>query len=109
MWRVGISVAAAAILLTNGVIAGLWSNRWQRPVELELGTDRLMRVPMTIGAWHAHSEEINEAALAQAGIEGYLFRHYEHQVTRKRITVLLTCGRPGPIALHTPDVCYQGA
>src|SRR5262249_40391692 len=25
------------------------------------------------------------------------------------VTVLLVCGRPGPISVHTPDVCYDGA
>jgi hypothetical protein len=25
-----------------------------------------------------------------------------------RFTILLVCGRPGPVSVHTPDICYQG-
>jgi Protein of unknown function (DUF3485) len=109
MWRVGIGFAAALILLANGVFAGMWTNRWRRPVELETGITRLMNVPMRIGDWHARSEELEEVILARAGADGYFFRHYENQFSGKRISVLLMCGRPGPISLHEPDICYRGA
>ena len=23
-------------------------------------------------------------------------------------TALILCGRPGPVSIHTPDVCYRG-
>jgi Protein of unknown function (DUF3485) len=109
MWRVGISSAAAIIILTNGAVEGLLTNRWHRPVELDTGIARVTRVPMTIGDWHAQSEELDESVLTRAGIEGYLYRHYENQLSGKKVTVLLMCGRPGPLSVHTPDICYRGA
>jgi hypothetical protein len=52
---------------------------------------------------------MDEAVLTRTGIEGYCWRQYENQLSGKRVTVLLMCGRPGPLAVHTPDVCYQAA
>jgi Protein of unknown function (DUF3485) len=109
MWRVGIGLAAAIILLTNGFLEGLCTNRWHRPVELETAISRLKRVPMTIGEWRAQSEELDEATLILAGVEGYFCRHYENQPNGKKVTVLLMCGRSGPLSVHTPDACYRGA
>jgi Protein of unknown function (DUF3485) len=109
MWRAGIVLAAGTLILTNGVVEGWLSNRWQRSKELELGIYRLSAVPMTIGDWRAKSEDLEEAILARAGVEGYLFRHYQNHLNGKKITVLLMCGRPGPLGVHTPDICYRGA
>jgi hypothetical protein len=38
-----------------------------------------------------------------------LSRKYTHKYTRDEVTILLLCGRPGPISIHTPDICYTGA
>jgi Protein of unknown function (DUF3485) len=109
MWRVGIGLTGALVLLANGFLAGLWTNRWHRPVELETGISRLLDVPMMIGDWHARSEELEASVLARAGADGYFLRSYENRLNGKKITVLLMCGRPGPVALHEPDICYRGA
>jgi hypothetical protein len=108
MWRVGIGLGAGVLLLANGFLQGLCANRWHRSNALETAISKLEGVPMTIGHWHARSEEIDKTALTQAGIEGYFLRHYENKLTGKTVTVALMCGRPGPIALHTPDICYGG-
>jgi hypothetical protein len=109
MWRVGIGSAAALILLTNGLLEGVLTNRWHRPVELEKGLGRVKRIPMTIGDWRGQADDLDDAVMTRAGIEGYFYGHYENQFSGKKITVLLMCGRPGPLAVHTPDICYRGA
>jgi hypothetical protein len=51
-----------------------------------------------------------EAGSLQRGeIAGSVARRYVHRSTEQEMLVMLVCGRPGPIAVHTPDVCYQGA
>jgi hypothetical protein len=40
------------------------------------------------------------------GILGHVERRYTNQKTRDAITISLICGKPGPVAIHTPDVCY---
>jgi hypothetical protein len=37
------------------------------------------------------------------------WRRYTNARTGDVVSVLLVCGRPGPMAAHTPDVCYGGA
>jgi hypothetical protein len=109
MWRMGIGLAAAAMLLVNGYLHGLWTNRWHRAGELETAIANLDRVPLTIGDWRGRAETLSDPDIAYAGIEGYCFRSYVNQRTGKTVTLLLMCGRPGPIAVHTPDVCYGGS
>jgi Protein of unknown function (DUF3485) len=108
MWRIGIGLAAGTMILVNGYLHGLRTNRWQRPHEMESSIAKLERVPMTIGDWQARSERLDEAAVTIAGIEGYILRHYDNRLTGKTVTVLLMCGRSGPLSVHTPDVCYGG-
>jgi hypothetical protein len=109
MWRIGISLAAATIILVNGYLHGIRTNRWQRPHELETALANIDRVPTTIGDWQARSEQLDNAAITGAGIEGYLLLHYDNRHNGKTITVLLICGRAGPLSVHSPDVCYGGA
>jgi hypothetical protein len=111
MWRIGISLAAAAVILTNGLVEGVWTNRWHQSAAVESGIQQLARLPMTIGDWHGSTcEEIDEAQRIRAGIDGYIFRNYESpHLKDRKFTVLLMCGRPGPLGVHTPDICYRGA
>ncbi len=48
-------------------------------------------------------------AVAQAKLAGSLWRCYRNLQTGDVVSVLLVCGRPGPVSLHTPDACYGGA
>lgn len=36
-------------------------------------------------------------------------RTYEHESSGEIVSVLLIVGRPGPVAVHSPDVCYPAA
>jgi hypothetical protein len=106
MWRIGIGLVAGSIILANGYLHGLCTNRWHRSAELEAAIGKVERVSMTIGDWQARSDKLEDSAITGAGIEGYFLRHYENPRTGKTITVLLMCGLPGPLSVHTPEVCY---
>lgn len=98
---------AAALVVSAGVVSGLWSDRWMQSSELQHAVERMSGLPMTIGGWQGHDEEIEPEQVAQAQLAGYVFRRYQRG--RDVVTLLLVCGRPGPITRHTPDVCYSGA
>src|SRR5262249_10183186 len=53
--------------------------------------------------------ELGEREVAIGELEGYLSRRYVHRRTGVAVSALLVCGRPGPISVHTPEVCYAGA
>jgi hypothetical protein len=101
-------LAALPLIVGYGVVEGLWTNRWHSSGELKRAAARLDTVPLTIGEWQGDVQELEPWQVEKAELEGYLMRRYVHATSGEAVTVLLVCGRPGPISLHTPDVCYRG-
>ncbi len=99
----GLAVAAA------GVAHGLHTGRWQPSSGLDEAVRKLDGIPPTFGAWKGRDMAIDAESQSRAGIKGYVYRQYRNEHTGEEVTVLLVCGRPGPISVHTPDVCYEGA
>jgi hypothetical protein len=102
--------ALLLVVLGSGALAGLWSGRWGNSQALDRAVARLGQVPPSLGtSWDVKEDTMSERELAVAEVSGYLHRQYTHRRTGTRISVLLVCGRPGPISVHTPEVCYAGA
>jgi len=99
-------LAAVAILLTSGI---MYHSLAKDSAQLDAAAARVALVPKVIGAWHAHEEATDERAFAQTGAKGYWMRQYVNQETKASVLVILMCGRPGKMAVHTPEVCYSGA
>src|SRR5262249_22935002 len=70
---------------------------------------RLDRLPMSIGDWSGRPEPVDSRQLAAAELDAGLMRRYENCRTGKTVDLVIVCGRPGPVSVHTPDVCYSGA
>jgi Protein of unknown function (DUF3485) len=109
MFRIIPTVIAFAVVLLAGVVPGLWSGRWGESAEFKAAVARLQDIPKTLGDWQAPQErEIPAKHLEIGEINGYKYRVYVNRQTGTELTVLLVCGKPGPIAVHTPDVCFAG-
>ena len=52
--------------------------------------------------------ELDAEDVSQARLAGYSWRRYQNTATGDAVSVLLLCGRPGPLSVHTPDACYGG-
>lgn len=100
---------AVVIVVSSGVVHGIWTGRWSRSDELGTHVAALDRVPMTIGDWEGRAMPLDRRTMEHGGIAGYLMRSYENRRGGGAVTLLIVCGRPGPIAVHTPEVCYGGA
>ena len=100
---------AIAALVSSGVLHGLRTDRWGRSADLSEAAARLESLPMQIGDWEGRPQEIDAHQLEVADVAGYLSRRYVNSKTGDSVTVLLLCGRPGPISVHEPDVCYGAA
>jgi hypothetical protein len=108
--RRGLMTAAAAVLvLAGGLAHGLWTDRWRPSPGIERAAEHLTRVPMELGDWVGKDLPQEGLELNRAGAAGAVVRQYENRRTGALVTVFLVCGRPGPVAVHTPDVCYGGA
>jgi hypothetical protein len=108
MLRVAPLLTAFAVLLGVGAVYGMWTDRWKTSNEPQASAARVKDVSMILGDWDGKSQELDARQLEAAEIVGHIYREYTNRRTGDVITVLLVCGRPGPISVHTPDVCFRG-
>lgn len=102
-------LSAALLTVLCGVAHGLRTDRWVVSKDLQDAAARLDKVPTTFGDWLGRDETIDRRQMEAAGIVGHLMRRYEDRRNGAVVSMLLVCGRPGPISVHTPDICYAGA
>jgi hypothetical protein len=107
--RFVIAFLALAIVAGAGIVHALWTDRWSLSGEPAASAARLSQVPETVGDWEGKTEAIDPRQLAITRAAGSLARRYIHPATKKELYVMILCGRPGPISVHTPQVCYTGA
>jgi hypothetical protein len=107
--RFYLILAALPLLVAYGLAEGVWTNRWYSSRALERAATQLRLVPQTVGDWQAGEDlKLEDWELKQGEIGAYLKRRYVRPATGDVVSVLIVCGRPGPIALHPPDVCFEG-
>jgi hypothetical protein len=99
--------AALVVIVVSGLAHGLAVDRWGASADRRLAVARLSAIPSVIGDWAGESLSLPERQVAVSGIDGYVLRRYVNQHSGERVTVLIVCGKPGPVALHTPDVCFE--
>jgi exosortase/archaeosortase family protein len=108
-WRAIPLLVGMAFVIASGIVDGLQTNRWRTSQQLRLAVSRLDRVPLAIGDWRGRAEPIDPRETTAAELDGCLLQRYENLRTGRAITLVLVCGRPGPVSLHSPEICYPGA
>jgi len=109
MSRYLLLLIVGAVILADGYVYGLWTGRWHETQELSTAPARLERIPLTVGDWQGTSQELDPKVVARAEFAGYVLRSYENRRTGAVVSVLVACARPGPLCVHTPELCYRGA
>jgi hypothetical protein len=104
-----LTVVAVAAVIAVGLVQGSWTDRWGNSAALEEAAARLDRVPWQVGDWQGKELEMDARQMARSGVARYLARRYQNRFDHTSISILLLCGRAGPVSVHTPDVCYGGA
>jgi len=103
-------VLTACLILAAAAAAHGWrTDRWGATADLRSAAERLDTLPLRVGDWDGVVVELPAAQVAATNVAGLTARRYTHRYTRAEVTVLILCGRPGPVAVHTPDVCYGNA
>ncbi len=100
---------SATLLIASGIVQGRLSGRWSTSDDLTSAVTRLDQLPREIGTWKGEDADVDRATLTRVGISGGIVRRYRDTRTGSLVTLMLVCGRPGPVSVHTPDVCYEGA
>lgn len=106
--RFVLVVLGLGALVAAAVFEGLRSNRWGVPADIQAAAARLDRVPVAFGDWTSSEVPIDQKILDRAEAVGSVSRVYSNGKTGAVVAVLILCGQAGPIASHTPDVCYAG-
>ena len=101
-------IIGLTVIVLSGLAHGLWTGRWRSSAELTASVAKLAKVPMELGDWRGTDMDMNPRELKQAGILGHVYRRYQNSKTGEAVTVFLVSGSPGPISVHSPEVCYPG-
>jgi hypothetical protein len=105
MMRFLFGLTAMVAVIAAGIVHGVWTDRWGTPLEAATLVARLDRVSLLLGEWKGQDVDHDPEQLGP--VAGSLYRRYVNRRTSAVVTVFMVCGRPGPVAIHTPDVCYR--
>jgi Protein of unknown function (DUF3485) len=107
-------VIGFVVLLTctlgTGWLQGSLTNRWGTPRGANRAADSLPQVSLSgAGNWRVrHETPLSDDALKILQCPAHIGRVYEHQQTGDLVTLMVIIGPPGPVSVHTPDICYVG-
>jgi Protein of unknown function (DUF3485) len=98
---------AAGITLVAAALHGHWTNRWGPSDALPKASKVFAQLPHEFGNWQL----VDSQPLAPAA-RGILQCHndsqglYKNGQTGEQVLFTLLLGPPGPMAVHTPEICY---
>jgi hypothetical protein len=108
MNRILATVTLSLALIISGVVHGRWTDRWSSSPALAEAAKRLEKVPdLVIGDW-TNDEFRQGHTTPDPLIAGTVQRSFKRS-NNQEIVVTLVCGRPGPVSIHSPDVCYAAS
>lgn len=100
---IGILFTASA-----GYVYGRYSQRWGPTVDLVAAGKHLQTLPQQIGDWQMLDKLLmDESTIDMLQCAGYVNWRYINQKTGDTVSLALIVGPPGPIAVHTPEICYS--
>jgi hypothetical protein len=104
-------IAIAIILgltLFSGVVHGYLDGRWSSKTDSISIGGRLQDLPQRSGDWVlSRTSELSEGAAQMLQCYGSEMREYRNEQTDARVNVAVLFGPRGPIAVHTPEICYS--
>jgi hypothetical protein len=96
------------LTVSAGYVYGRYSLRWGPSVDLVAAGEHLRTMPEKMGKWQMVDElSMKESTVKMLQCAGYVNRRYINQETGDAISIALIVGPPGPIAVHTPEVCFS--
>lgn len=106
--RVTTFVFLALLTTASALLAGKFGNRWGVPVDMTAAANKLADVPTSFGPWEIETEDALDP-LARETLEcaGEVVRTYRHREKGDVVRMALLVGPPGPLSVHTPEICYS--
>lgn len=112
MHRFGPLACFASLLLvtaTTAVIQGRLTNRWGVRPNAQLAMERLESpLPKELGSWHLDKEyELQPQVARILQNPACINCVYVHAQTGDVVRMFVLAGHPGPVSVHTPEICYD--
>jgi hypothetical protein len=106
--HLALAMAGVALVLAAGAAYGHYARRWGAPPDLDAAAQRVVSMPKQIGNWHLdQEEEMSAGTIQMLECAGYVNRRYVDTTTGESVSIAVIVGPPGPIAVHTPEICYS--
>jgi hypothetical protein len=105
-------IAAILAIFTITAITALTQNYleagWHSQSEIALLSSKLREIPDTFGDWkRIERKEIPQKVERVLNCYGYINDIYENSRSGAVVSVAVLFGPRGPIAVHTPEICYS--
>jgi hypothetical protein len=101
-------------VLVLGTYSGGWlqqqsSNHWESAEALRLAGEKLQQpLPNRLGNWRLASErQFADEVVRALQCRAYVCRSYTNDQTGDTVSVAVLVGPPGPMSVHTPEICYS--
>ncbi len=102
-------VLAVTICVASSLAYGWLDGRWVDRPNVDAVAAQLQKIPVQFGDWSlVKKQELPESTLRMLQCYGYSLQVYQNARTGGRVNVAVLFGPRGPIAVHTPEVCYSG-
>ncbi|MGO9112642.1 MAG: exosortase-associated EpsI family protein [Thermoguttaceae bacterium] len=112
VWFVLSLAVVMALTLASGVIEGRIRNRWGPSETMLAAAEKLEKVPRQFGGpqndrWQLQSSEtMDQDTVEMLECTGYILRTYGNPRTGEMVSTFVVVGPAGPIAVHTPEICF---
>ena len=102
------AIIVAMLLLVGGAfVHGRFTNRWGQAADTLDAAKILESLPKEVDQWQVRDEiPLGASALSILQCEGFVNRIYFNRTSGEMLGVTVLLGPPGPMTVHTPEICF---
>ncbi len=100
---------SVCLAVTSSLTFGWLDGRWVSQPDMAATGNKLQELPDQLGDWRlVETQSLDANAARMLRCYGHTVRIYTNAQSGNRLTVAVLFGPRGPIAVHTPEICYSG-
>jgi hypothetical protein len=100
-------VFAGLLTVLGGILRGQLSGRWGVAQDAMVANSVIESLPKEFAEWKLVEEgKMSDVVVQTLQCSQYALRTYRNS-SGEQVTVAVLAGPPGPISVHTPEICYS--